>query len=439
MLDRIRRAYRALNSKSLYEMYPELRNRERLYTSGSTTDYTTMAIDNYAGYANVYKVYLWVRKATGLIVNNLSPLQVGVVDAKGKAAPDHWLSGLLTTMNPSADPARAWSDYYIYKLLGGEAFAEEVPDARGRPRELWMRQPDHVTILPAADLAYPEVAAYLISELSTPVDAAYVIHDMFPNPTSRWRGLGIPGALKASIVMDMTAQASDLTFFQKSARPDYMITTAEALTPDERKRLEIEVAEKYSGPGGWHKPGILEAGQGIEVLSFPPKDIQALEQRKMARDEVAAGFGVPDILMGFGNDSYDTEEKRKGAEAAFWTLTLLPLVQRRDAVFTWHYQQRGLLKAGERIVTDLSGVSALQEDILPKLEAAKAYFAMGVPYNVIEERLRLGTGPTASGAIGYLPSNVVPAGQVVTPPAPVTRSAASEIITVLNGNGIHHE
>ncbi|HEX5634086.1 MAG TPA: hypothetical protein VFX50_12695, partial [Gemmatimonadales bacterium] len=122
--------------------------------------------------------------------------------------------------------------------------------------------------------------------------------------------------------------------------------------------------------------------------------------------------------------SYDTEEKRAGAERAFWSLKLLPLLHQRDTTLTWFFtQRRPLLRPGERIATDTSGVAALQDDILPKLEAAARLWALGVPYNTIETRLGLGTGPIPGGDVGYLPSSAIPALEAGAPlPAPVALS-----------------
>ncbi len=425
MLDRIRRAYRLLSGKSVSTYYPDLRSRDHIVGTG-IIDVTTTAIENYVGYATLYRSYVWVHKAVSVIANNIAPLTVQVTTGNKQAIPAHPISLLLNHGNDSNDPAKLWAVCMVYKLLGGEYFLEEVPNANGYPVALWVRRPDQVIVYPDATRPfYPTPVEYEVIGMHERIPASQMIHDPFINPLSVWRGLSPVSAALSGIKLDIFSQAHSLNFVKNAARPDYAITTEESLTPDERTRLEQRITDKYAGPEGWNRPMVLEAGQGIQVLSFPPKDTEGLAQREVSRDEVGAAFGVPDILMGFGNDSYDTEEKRRGAEAALWTLTLLPLVQRRDAVLTWHYQRRGLLKPGEQITTDLSGVSVLQEDILPKLEAATKLWAMGVPYNTIEERLRLGTGPIASGATGYLPSSVVPADMV--PPLPtVTRSIVTK-------------
>lgn len=416
MLDRVRRAYRALNQKALADTHPEVIYREHL-TAGAVSDATTAAIENYVGYATLYKSYVWVHKAVSIIANAIAPHPLQVVDSAGQVLADHPIALLLG--NPgSVDPAQLRAVMMVHKLLGGEWFLEEVPDKLGRPRELWTRRPDSVTVYP--DLTrpfYPTVLAYEVFGMAQRIPATSMIHDRFVNPLSEWRGLAPTGAALAGIKLDIFNQASSIAFAQGGARPDYAVTTTEALTPDERERLEIQIATKYGSPEGRSRPMVLESGQGVQVLSFPPKDTEGLAQREMARDEVAAIFGVPDILMGFGNDSYDTEEKRKGAEGALWTLTLSPLIFRRDTVLTWHYRKRGLLKPDESVTTDLSSVAVLQEDILPKLDAAKRFFDMGVPYNTVEARLRLGTGPIPSGDVGYLPMALVPVDTASMTPA----------------------
>ena len=68
-----------------------------------------------------------------------------------------------------------------------------------------------------------------------------------------------------------------------------------------------------------------------------------------------------------------------------------------------------MLKPGERIATDLSEIAALQEDITAKAEAARTYWSMGYPINVIDERLGLGFGKIQGGDTGYVPLTVIPA------------------------------
>jgi phage portal protein BeeE len=166
------------------------------------------------------------------------------------------------------------------------------------------------------------------------------------------------------IQIDVLAQAQRKLFYKNNARVEYALTAAETLTPPERERLELQVAEKYGGGAGIGKPMILEFGQSIKTISYPPKDMTTLQDQGASADRVAAIFGIPDILMGFGNDSYDTQEKRDAALSVLWALTLLPLVGQFDQTETHFWANtRPMLRPGEKIQTDLSSVAVLQEDL----------------------------------------------------------------------------
>ena len=416
---RVRRA--AGRFKAFAELHPDLVQREHIYSSSA--QFAAAEADSYAGAARLYKSYVWVRKAIMLYAQNIAPLPVRVVDASGKPILDHPLTLRYQAPNDRYAAPRYWAKLITHKLLSGERFSEIVDDSRGRPAELWPRRPDKVQIAPDASRpGYPAVATYHLDELpdgQQDLQPESVIHEMTENPLSEWRGLGPIPAVLAGITLDLFAQSQARVFYQNQARPDYAILSRELATPEERVRLETQVDEKY-GFGGTRsgKPIILEEGQDIKILSFPEKDLSSLEQRKFSRDEVAAIFGIPDILMGFGADTYDTEEKRDAALAVLWALALLPFVLERDETETHFWRTvRPMLGTGQRIATDLSGVAVLQEKIGPKLENAAHLWGMGVPFDLVDQVLRLGIGRIPGGDVGYLPMNLVPGDQLALPPA----------------------
>jgi len=143
---------------------------------------------------------------------------------------------------------------------------------------------------------------------------------------------------------------------------------------------------------------------------------------------------VPDVLLGWGPDSYDTEEKRTAALRTLWTLTLIPIVRHRDSTLnTFFSKRRPLLRGPERIATDLSGVGVLQEDIGPKVETARSLWQMGVPFNVIDDRLGLGIGEIPGGDNGYLPLNLISTDIAYEPPPPPAAAALPAPVVKANG------
>lgn len=422
LLQRVRQQYQTLSQPKAISHRPDLENRVHVYRQGAAQ--IVQAMDEFADYAAVYSSYAWVQKAISKVAENIAGLPVRVVDAQDKPVDGHPLTLLLANVNDEETPMDLWSAYVVHMLLGGEAFYEIVPDGRGRPVELWLRRPDRVAVVPDnTRLAYPTASGYIYEseEALVPtigIDAPYMAHDKFYNPLNPWRGLAPINAVREGVTIDLFAQAWSKGFLRNNARPDFAIIAPQGITQSEKNRIEDQFIAKHRGADGAHLPTILEEGvTDIKTFSFPPKDLEWLEQRKFSRDEVGAVFGVPDEIMGYGKDTY---ENFQTALEVFWTLTLLPFMRRRDVTLTHHFTRYGLgLTAGQRIATDLSGVDVLQEDKAEKVELAQKFWAMGVPFNTLDATLELGIGPVPGGEVGYLAGMLKTVEQVANPPAPL--------------------
>ncbi len=430
-LDNVIDTYRQGGTKAISHR-PDLAGRVHIISGKPEDEIGPDVLDDYTSYAEAHARHVWLRRGIQVLSSEFSPLPIRVVDDNGDGIDAHPLTGLYAFGNDEHGPAQNNAAWVAHMILGGEAFEEIVSDERGRPTQLWMRRPDEMAVLPDATRPlYPRANGYRWVPSELDFDAADMVHWMFNNPLNVWRGLSVVGAIRASITIDIFAQSWSKNLLRDGGNPDVAILAPQGITKPERERWENIYIEKFRGWENWHKrPIILEDGiTDIKPLSWPPSDMEWLEQRKVARDEIGAMLGVPDILMGFGADSYDTEEKRKTAIRTLWALTIIPLVEFRDIQLNtfWTKRRPGLLKPGETIKTDLSGVDILQIDIGPKVETAGELWAMGVPFNVIDERLGLGIGPVSGGDVGYLPFSVQEVGLAQIEPASETL-ATSEMV-----------
>ena len=403
----IQTQYEKLNGGKAISHHPELAGRVHLVVQ-QYSDQVSAEMGQYADYAKVYKAYVWVHKAIAKITEAIMYLPLQVVDKENKALIGHPITDLFANVNEVLPPPELWQIWTVHMMLAGESFFELVPDSQGNPVEIWPRRPDEVKVRP--DTAperelFPRVAGYVWGDEDQMVEPEYMWHCKFYNPLNRWRGLEPIAAVREGISIDIFAQTWSKSFLRYGARPDFALIAPQGITATEKDELEAKLIEKFQGSKNWHRPVVLEQGiTDIKPFSFPPKDIEWLEQRKFSRDEVGGLFGVPDIIMGYGPEKYDTEVKMKSAMRGFWYLTLIPLLGYRDASLTHFFTKiRPTLRPGEQIKTNLSGVQAIQEDIKPKIEAAKDLWGMGVPFNLLDERLDLGIGPVPGGDVAYLP------------------------------------
>lgn len=419
MGNRVREQIEALRRKEKAPSHLPEHLRGRVHLFSSEASHTLDAeLNDFADYASAYKVFVWLRKAVSVIANALAPLPVRVEDGDGKELPSHPVSEVLEWVNDQTSADQLWERWLVHMMLGGESFLQVVLDRRERPSEIWPRRPDHVGVTPDESRSYyPAVSEYVFNPISPRRDEnslhippEQMIHFMFANPLNPYRGLNPAAAIRNSIVIDLFAQSWAKAFFKRGARPDWALVAPEGITPTEREGYRQKVIEMFRGADNWFEPIILERGiTDVKMFSWPPADVQWLERQQFTRDEVGGLYGVPDEIMGYGKDTYENMEN---AYRWFWLLTVMNLIRKRDRTLTAHFRKKtDLLRPGERVATDTSEISVLQEDMTEKLPLVDSLWSKGVPLNTIDERLGLGLGPVLGGDVGYVPFSVYPVGE----------------------------
>ena len=285
---------------------------------------------------------------------------------------------------------------------------------------MWPRQSSEILVRTGKQgKRFREVVKYIIkdgednpSEFS--LDPDEMIFFKFYNPLQVFRGLSFLTALRLSISIDFAAQLWSEKFFRNSARPDWALVAPQGITDTEKKEMLQTIWENFKGVLRSHKPLILEDGiTDIKTFSFPPKDLEWLEQRKVSRDEIGGVFGIPDEIMGFGRDTFENFDT---ADRVLWTGTLEPLIRFRDNNLTFFFKKvNNVLAPDERIWTDLSAIPQLQEDIKPRVEMFKSLVSDGVPPATASLFLRLGLPRYQGDTVGYVSATLIGANSASLP------------------------
>ena len=412
LLSRITARAKGFSDSALYDLYPDLAYRIPVLRSYSDEQHG-ISETTFPSNARDYARSTWVHKAVKIVADNIAPHRIEIVRGEGEEKeplPDHPLRRILDNPNPSMSSADLWRQWTTDMLLGGEEGLEVSYDDNNFPAEFYPRQPQVFTIKAGLGGArYRRVDYYRIDDhRGDPykLEPDEFIHIFFYNPLNVWRGIAPITAVKTGIIIDELAQAWSRLFFKNSARPDYAILSEEGFTPKERIELETRIMNEFGGVGEAHKPLILDqAVKDVKPLSFPPKDIEWIEQRKLARDEIGAIFGVPDEIMGFGKDTY---ENFATAFRVLRILTLEPLIDFRDNALSAWFRRYGYLEMDLRLETERVKMPELPEDRDKKILSAKTLFDMGVPLNEANKRLNLGLPAIEGGDVGYLQFSLVP-------------------------------
>lgn len=286
--------------------------------------------------------------------------------------------------------------------LGGNAIFTKVK-AGNIVAELWQLPPDNIKIIPSkAD--FIDRYEYDKDNVKQRFLPNEILHYKFNDPSNPYWGLSPLQAGAKIIDSDIEAVKFQKVSLQNRAITDGVFTFEQPMTKDQWKEARQMVREQHQGADNARTPWILGAGAKWQPMSLSPAEMDFLNSRKFNREEICSIFNVPPPMVGIlENSTYNNIET---ARKIFWQDCIIPLLE--DIKNTINLSLTP--EFGENITLDydISNVEALQTSEREKLETAKSLFSLGVPFNVINQRLDLGFDEIEGGDIGYLPSGLMP-------------------------------
>ena len=251
-------------------------------------------------------------------------------------------------------------------LLHGNAYAQIVKDAGGRPVALYPLRPERVEVVPGED-GWPVACRYHLGPRveTIPLEDEggwpNLVHWRSLHPASDHYGGGCLSAAAQAVAIHNAASVWNRALLENAARPSgaliYRTDDAGGLSREQYDRLSAELTDAFSGQGNAGRPMLLEGGLTWQSLSMSPADMDFATLKAAAARDIALAFGVPPMLLGLPGDN--TYANYREANRALWRLTLLPLADKllsglADALAPWFPQAA--------LGVDLDRISALSED-----------------------------------------------------------------------------
>lgn len=394
-----------IGRRGLYELHPELLDRQHLFSIGAGEIGSMIDSDS-----DLYRANVWVRRAVTVIADNVAPLVVSVVNSDGAPQESHPVTQLFQYVNSEMAPSDLWREWIVNMLLDGECGFELVKQG-SRFAEIWPRRGTAFNVrAEKGQRRYRVVQGYRIDDNQGEpyvVPAEEFIHTRFYNPDEPLRGLSPISAVRLGVLIDEFARAWARMFFKNAARPDYIAMAPQGTTKTERDELRDSLEGETQGLSNAHRVVVLEQGiVDVKPLNLAPKDTEWLAQRQMSREEISAIFGVPPEVAGFGKNTY---ENFNTALQMLWKVTLVPLVRSRDDWLTEFFSKQRLITPGQRLASDLSGVEVLRADRGAQITQAAQLIDRGAPPNMAYEAVGLDLR-IPGGDVGYMPISMVPLG-----------------------------
>ncbi len=355
-----------------------------------------------------YEQITSVYKAVKAIADNVPQADLKFRDRKSKKEiEDDEIIQLFDSPNPymsESDLIQAWVGF---ACLYGEAFIvkqmETIGQATGKklPSELWPFNPKDFQEITEGRI----VTGWRYSKEHIVFQPNEVIFMKDFNPHNMFRGVNPTKVIEKIIDIDWQSLIYNKAFFDNNAVPSVALTTEEDLDEDVAKRYEKVWEKKYKGANKAHKIAILGSGLKPTPLgALTHKDMEFLEQKKFAREEILGIWRAPKALFNITDDlNYATFI---GQMKIFWSYGIMPVMRKIEGAINrqlvWPYNPK--IEA----YFDYSTGIAYQEDFKEKVTTGVQLWGMGFTRNEINDRLELGFDKAKWGDVWWAPFGLYP-------------------------------
>jgi HK97 family phage portal protein len=322
-------------------------------------DFVSLAKEGYQG--NIY-VYAAIRQIAMACAGIPWVLYNDKTSKKSKREEieSHPLLDLWNNPNPMQSRSKFIENTVGYLMLDGNMYIDKVSASPNKPpQELWTLRPDRMSIVPnkTSDKLVSHYI-YTIGSKKQNIQSEDVLHVYMFNPLDDWYGMPPLRAAAMSLDQNNESKKWNVALLQNGAKPPGGFKTQHNLTDEQFNRLENKIDDMRISGGKSQRPIILEGGLEWQDMGLTPTDMNWLEGQKLSAREIAIAYGVPPELI--GDNSNKTYSNYKEARQAFYTETILPLMDwLRDEVNNWLVP---LFGDNLYLDYDKDEIEALQED-----------------------------------------------------------------------------
>lgn len=348
---------------------------------------------------------VWVRRCVTSIADAIAQLQFELkVKKTDQPKENHPVLELIEAPSDYLSTYDLWYQTVLILQLFGESFWLLSGGSKGKPQEITIFHPEAVR----DEVKNGKLLGWRFQlpngAWSGVIDILDVVHFRIYDPGKPFRGTSPLESAGLATSGDIAAQKYNLDFFNRGAVPDGIVWTEQDI--DTTTADEVKERWKQNHQGKSHEIDVLGSGFQYQATHVTSRDSEFIDGRKLNREEIAAAFSVPMVVLGLLEGA--TYSNTDGQLKTFWQIKLKPTMALLASSIDKHLVRDKTLKSG----FDLSEVVELQEAHKDKADTASKYFAMGWPLNQINEVLKLGFQPVEHGDVGYLPFSLQPVDQI---------------------------
>jgi HK97 family phage portal protein len=261
-----------------------------------------------------------------IIVENLASLPLFVYQVGGDGSRQKLKDRLHSVFHDSPNAKQTsqefWEQMLLNLVLRGNAYARISRNNKGEVISLNPLSADQM------DVVLSDGGAILYEYYRDDSSLIYLENQILH---IRGMGNGIIGLspldyMRSSVGLAVKAQNHTTKTFRKNARRPGILMSDSVLTQEQRKALKQNFGDIAAGSE--KELYILEANFKFDPLGMSPADIQLLESRQFAVQDLARWFGVPSVLINDTSETTSLGSSVKEIIDGFYKLKLRPMVNK---------------------------------------------------------------------------------------------------------------
>jgi HK97 family phage portal protein len=350
--------------------------------------------------------------------------------------PNSQLSILLETPNPLQSQRKFFRNICTSQMLYGETFlillkrgpsghmvpVEAIGGSLGMtaeiepPEEIWPVRGDLVEPVLDEDSKLPIAWRFQTGGGYSTYPAHAVVQVAEVNPYNPLRGMGPMTAAYRTAAKDFVIDRYDEALLQNGGSPGGVLTVDGPLTDADQRAIKESWHEAHGRPESSRKTAVLPQGTEYKEIGLSPAQMEHEKLRSWDRQTILSIFGVPPVMLGLETMNYATSREQN---RIFWETTVLPYLDflKDEIQYKLIKRMRGE-ESAYLIDFDISGVSALREDMDSKVDRALKLYEKG-HRSFVEAATLAGWNIDEVSVDGgddrYVPVNLAPADQVGLP------------------------
>ncbi|HUT58058.1 MAG TPA: phage portal protein [Phycisphaerae bacterium] len=227
------------------------------------------------------------------------------------------------------------------------------------------------------------------------------------DPDKPFDGLSPLTPARLAIVGDYNASLFNAAMFANSCEPGGIIKFDAPFDQAKDEEMKTSWQQRHGGPMNARKLSVLWGGGDYKAIGQSLKDMVYPDGKRLNWTEICAVLGVPPSVAGFFGKTGDSSAYVGHELKRFWQDTEVPLLEKIGDAINDEICSR--FTGGLEAWFDVEDVPVFQEMRRAQTETARAYWAMGKSFRVIDDWLDLGMEQEPQDTIGWLPAGVVPA------------------------------